>query len=104
MVDHQEHTLIQDTHLEVGAELAELAETDQDRQLQEMVDLEKMYQQLLEQLTDLAEFSLAVVEEEFTKLDRGDLVDLGAAEAETNLELQTLEAAEELDRQLVHQV
>ena len=103
MVEHQEHTLIQDTHQEVGAEPAELAGTARERRLLETVDLEKMYQQLLEQLKESAEFLLAVAVEEFTKLDRGAQVDLGAAEAETKVELQTLEAVEEQGLRLVRQ-
>ena len=75
-----------------------------ERRLQETVDLEKMYQQLLEQLKELAEFLLAVVVEEFTKLDRGAQVALGAAEAETKVELQTLVAELGLELQTVHQV
>ncbi len=72
--------------------------------LLETVGLEKMYQQLLEQLTELAEFLLAVAVEEFTKLDRGVQADLVAAEAETKVELQTLVAELGLELQTVHQV
>ena len=103
-MEHQEHTLIRDTHREVVAAPAELAGTARERRLLETVGLEKMYQQLLEQLTESAEFLLAVAVEEFTKLDRGDPVDLGAAEAETKVELQTLVAELGLELQTVHQV
>ena len=104
MVEHQEHTLIRDTHREVVVAPAELAAMAREIRLLETVGLEKMYQQLLEQLTDLAEFSLAVVEEEFTKLEHGVPVDLGAAGAETKLELQTPEAVEEQELQQGRQV
>ena len=104
MVDQQDHTIIQDTHQGVGAAPAERAETDREAQLPEAADLEKMYHQLLEQLTESAEFLLAVVVEEFTNLDRGEQVALGAAEAETKVELQTLVAELGLELQTVHQV